>query len=199
MYQVTEEEVRLNLEDTDKIVVANNAITYGNTIYQIRNITSVTVRKWKYIKTEKMPGYILIAWFAIGGFLFATANALIIKALAVVIIVFGWLIYLDSKVPRVQYAYSLMIELSSGAEKYFFQNASKQNLEEVVRKLQEFIERPYSTSAFIVYNSQVTNNITIDNSIDNSSVDNSNRSVNAGYIEKSALSTGDDSWIGQAQ
>ncbi|MEM9504965.1 MAG: hypothetical protein AAGA01_13535, partial [Cyanobacteria bacterium P01_E01_bin.43] len=91
------------------------------------------------------------------------------------------------------------IELSSGAEKYFFQNASKQNLEEVVRKLQEFIERPYSTSAFIVYNSQVTNNITIDNSIDNSSVDNSNRSVNAGYIEKSALSTGDDSWIGQAQ
>ena len=199
MYQLTEEEVRLSLENTDEIIVANNAITYGNTIYPIRNIASVTIRKWKYITKDKMPGHVLLALLALGGFLLAVAHTFFIQILAVSTIVFGWFAYVYSRFPKIRYTYSLMIELNSGAVKYFFQYDSKRKVEEVVRKLQEFIERPSSVPGFVVYNNQTYNNqthsnqtnnrIKVDKSVNNYSFAHSNHSLT---IEDSVLAIGDN-------
>lgn len=204
MYYQTEEAVRSSLENTDKIVVANNAIYYGNTIYQIRNITSVDIKQWEYLNKDKMPGHVLLAWIALGGFLLAITHILIINVLAIVIIASGWLSYFYSRVSKVKYTYSLMIELNSGSIKYFFQYDSKKNMEKVVRKLQELIEKPYFKSEFVIHNSQTynfmenrnhttNNNTSYNNSSNSYSYDNSSNNYSYSHDNSSHFNHFDQS------
>ncbi|MEL6382862.1 MAG: DUF6232 family protein, partial [Cyanobacteria bacterium J06626_18] len=84
--EIIEEKVDLNnLEKPNEILISDNALTFENTVYQIRNISSVTVRKWKIVKKDVMPLYQLAAWLFIGALIFTSSEEARVRLMGVMV------------------------------------------------------------------------------------------------------------------
>ena len=152
-----------NIENTKKIEVANNALTFGNTVYQISNISRVTVRKWKRIEKDILSPFFILFLIAIGTALAVYLPEPRAKVISLLVILVGLFLFFDEKLRSPTYIYLLVIELNSGNVRYF---ASKDTgfLEKAVLALYRVIENPYGNVSFaisfsdnrIVYNNSVT-------------------------------------------
>ena len=152
-----------NIESTKKIEVESNALTFGNTVYQISNISRVTVRKWKRIEKDVLSPFFILFLIAVGTALSVYLPEPRDKVISLLVILVGLFLFFDEKLRSPTYIYLLVIELNSGSVRYF---ASKDIsfLEEAVLALYRVIENPYNNSSFtislsdnrIIHNNSVT-------------------------------------------
>lgn len=162
--EITEEEV-LNLKNLGKIIISSNALTFENTVYQIRNISRATVWKWTHTKIKQVPAYQVLAWIFLGALTFAASEDPRVKVAAVIIAFAGINFYVESRNKLRRYSYLLKLELNSGSSVYF-KSTSEDFLEKVIKELEYAIENPQMNS--IVEANFVTQQIQVSNHLDSS-------------------------------
>jgi hypothetical protein len=144
----SEEEVKLNLENPGKIVVHKNAVIFGDTVYQISNISYATVKRWKRKKDKSMPVYVLWMWIFLAALVIASSEDPRVNLYGVLILIVGTYFYFMSKLEKVDYFYLLVLNFNSGSRR-FFQSCNSDFLERVVLLLKEAIENPYFMSRIV--------------------------------------------------
>ncbi len=144
----TEEDFSFNLETVKSIRVEDNALTFGNTVYQISNISRVTVRKVKRDRRATMPGILLLLWIACGSFVAFSSTEPRANLLGFFIVVVGLFFFFDSRLKSISYIYYLAIEFNSGTTRYF-KDESQDFLNKVAYRLHSMIQNPSYVNAFI--------------------------------------------------
>jgi hypothetical protein len=165
MYETTEEDFSFNIEYPHEIRIDRNALISNNNIYQISNITRVTVRRWKHVKKDQTPSLLLFAWFFLGTVVFTSSDDSRARIFGALILLVGSFFFLDSRIKRVKHSCLLVIELNSATLASFY-STSEDFLEQVAARLRYVIENPHIAASFVA--NFVTH--TVDNSIHDHSV-----------------------------
>ena len=144
-----EEGFSFNVENAKQMTVENNALTFSNTVYQISNISRVTVRKWKRVKRNFYSPFFILILMVIGIALTLYLPGPRAKIISLLIFIVGLFLYIDESIRSPTYIYLLVIELNSGSVTGF-KSERPDFLETVVNALYLIIENPQNDAGFII-------------------------------------------------